>query len=92
MESCIIKLLLVNLVIVASFVAAQEKTDNIQATTSIRSILKSSQKYNENHVWNISPASGVSSSHFLEIYWHFFSVHGTMPECDNDYVEVFLTK
>ena len=92
MESYIIKIFLVNLVIVASFIAANGQTDNIQATTSMRNIYKSSQQNNEDHVWNISPASGVSSSHFLAISWHFFSVHGTMPNCDNDYVEVFLTK
>lgn len=91
MESHLIKILSVNLIIVA-FVAANRQTENIQATTSTGYIYKSSQLYNEDHVWIISPTTGVSSSHFLAISWYFLSVHGTMPNCDNDYVEVFLTR
>ena len=31
--------------------------------------------------------------YFLEITWkYFFDVRGTMPDCENDYVEVFLTR
>ena len=34
-----------------------------------------------------------TSHFFLEITWkHFFDVKGTMPHCENDYVEVFLTR
>ena len=34
-----------------------------------------------------------TSHYFLEITWkHFFDVKGTMPHCENDYVEVFLTR
>lgn len=30
--------------------------------------------------------------YFLEMSWTKFSVKGNMPDCSNDYVEIFLTK
>eukprot|EP00112_Aurelia_sp_Birch-Aquarium-sp1_P013724 Seg2926.2 transcript_id=Seg2926.2/GoldUCD/mRNA.D3Y31 product=Cubilin protein_id=Seg2926.2/GoldUCD/D3Y31 len=39
--------------------------------------------------YRYSPNAGI----FLEITWiDFFDVKGTMPDCENDYVEVFLTR
>ena len=84
----------ISTVILVSFsiVAVNGTTENLQATNVSQNVLKLSLKNNEDHVWNISPVAGASSSHFLEIYWYFFSVRGTMPMCENDYVEVKLTR
>ena len=42
----------------------------------------------------ISPAYFGSSSYYLEISWssYHFDVKGNMPHCNEDYVEVFLTR
>ena len=35
---------------------------------------------------------GSSGDYFLEISWSDFDVRGKMPSCNNDYVEIFLTR
>ncbi len=66
-----------------------------KATRSKRYISQLSYANNEDCTYVIRPSSRYKKrpeGTFLEIIWLSFDVKGRMPNCDNDYVEVFLTK
>lgn len=63
------------------------------ATTSNQYIRKQPSTDNGEVVWELAPSSAYSpSSYYLEIYWYTFLVTGSMPRCQPDYVEVFVSK
>eukprot|EP00795_Rhopilema_esculentum_P002911 gene2911-1150_t len=61
-----------------------------RATTSYQFLRKLPSAENGNYIWKILPAMS-STSYFLEVYWLTFNVQGSMPKCDQDSVEVFIT-
>ena len=69
-------------------------TKNLYATTSTIGEYVYSYKNNDRKSFYISPSSSVyqRDSYYLEISWSRFDVRGYMPNCYEDYVEVYLTK
>ena len=61
------------------------------ATTLSQYILKTPSMYNGDVIWRLTPSSAyTASSYYLEVYWMTFTVQGKMPDCQPDYVEVFV--
>ena len=68
-------------------------SQNYYATTSTKYLSHRYYSNNEDCTFNISP-SGLynTDGYFLEVRWSSFDVKGKMPNCNEDYVEVFLTR
>ena len=49
---------------------------------------------NDNCEYSINPGNYSSTDYYLEISWSslIFDVIGYMPHCNEDYIEVFLTR
>ncbi len=62
------------------------------ANTNTQYLSNSYYSNNEDCQFTILPSSSYTSGYYLEIIWTVFDVKGEMPDCENDYVEVFLTR
>ena len=60
------------------------------ATGSMKFIENSNYGNNENCEYNITPDNATQS--YLEIKMLKFGVHGKMPDCIGDYMEIFITR
>lgn len=60
------------------------------ATTSPTSVEHLNYGSNEDCVFNIMPAN--QSSHYLEITIQKFGIQAKMPECQGDFMEIFITR
>ena len=63
---------------------------NYTATTSPKYIENSNYGNNENCEYNITPDN--ATQRYLEIKMLKFGVHGRMPDCEGDYMEIFITR
>ena len=64
----------------------------LYASTTRNYVSKWSYYNNEDCTFDISPSSSYDNDYFLELIWISFDVKGKMPDCKEDYVEVFLTR
>eukprot|EP00112_Aurelia_sp_Birch-Aquarium-sp1_P012700 Seg2673.5 transcript_id=Seg2673.5/GoldUCD/mRNA.D3Y31 product=Cubilin protein_id=Seg2673.5/GoldUCD/D3Y31 len=82
-------ILLVALISLKATSCSAACTKYLSATTSYKYQSKPSTSDNGFCTWFIN--ASYSTGYYLEIYWLTFSVAGMMPDCDQDYVEVFTT-
>ena len=68
-------------------------TENLYATTNSVGKYLYSYNNNERKSYYITPAAAYQAgSYYLEISWSSFDVRGYMPNCNEDRVEVYLTR
>ena len=65
----------------------------LYASTTRNYVSKWSYYNNEDCTFDISPRSLYDDDdYFLELIWIYFDVKVKMPDCKEDYAEVFLTR
>eukprot|EP00794_Sanderia_malayensis_P017996 gene17996-19792_t len=89
----ILKVLSIVLILIAEASTKSCHSKTFYATLSDKTVSVSNYSSNEDCTIDIRPVSQYSgSNYFLAIrWWTSFDVKGNMPDCNNDYVEVFLT-
>ena len=83
-------LLVIVFISAAVSVDAVCKSKNYTATTVSTFIENLNYDNNDDCVFNIKPGNG--SQHYLEITMHQFGIRGKMPDCKEDYLEIFITR
>ena len=93
---------IIMMILLQSFTLANGScpSQNYYATTSTGYLSHRYYSNNEDCTFYISPSSLFANSlflydnddYFLEVRWSSFDVKGKMPRCNEDYVEVFLTR
>ena len=73
-----------------NFVNAACKSKNYTASTFPKFVENSNYGNNEDCEFNIKPEK--TSHYYLEITMHNFGIKGRMPDCDGDYMEIFITR
>ena len=88
--------IMLRILVIASALAvcvqAKCQSKTYYATTVTKGLLYYDYDNNEDCTFNILPYNAYASGYYLEIIWKTFGITGNMPNCFDDYVEVFLTK
>ena len=77
--------------ILAVCVQGKCQSKTYYATTSSKGLYYYDYGNNEDCKLTILPSSSYRVGYYLEIIWKTFEIQGNMPNCSNDYIEVFLT-